>query len=442
VNQDSTGHVRTSVGGAATTSLRARLGSLAEAGWPEEIRNMLRVGQIGSTAALIDIRKRRVKQWTRGVSQEPPLKDRDVFSLAELLFARDGMGKERIEAASAVVAESGGVRSLIVRRSDTDLFATLLPGTHVALMAVMRHRDRTPAGSDMSLRGRELAHALSSRHAQMHGGVLDEASRGHEVSLAFWQKMIGFFTRHGSDHAATNASEPLHPVRGSRWKGSLGEFCAGNPYALFAVLVDIADGSLLDAHEADGTGIRRHAVAPALVEAFSDRCDPWPLFEACGGGDPPGKLQIQIGKREFYWLSVPYYPSLSIPFDPDKVLLLYKRPRPGAQYDWHALDQAGLDFLRNRVKALLAGGLKTQIQPFPETQDDFRAIVEQLVELAPDDLVGRLDIGGFADHPVMVDDIQLRCKECIYFLPNRRWCDLPELPVPVEEDWFCRLWKI
>jgi len=28
------------------------------------------------------------------------------------------------------------------------------------------------------------------------------------------------------------------------------------------------------------------------------------------------------------------------------------------------------------------------------------------------------------------------------YLPNAKWCDLPELPIPVEPDWWCRLWKI
>ncbi len=32
--------------------------------------------------------------------------------------------------------------------------------------------------------------------------------------------------------------------------------------------------------------------------------------------------------------------------------------------------------------------------------------------------------------------------ECIYYLPHRKWCDLPELPVPVEPQWWCRLWKL
>jgi hypothetical protein len=36
----------------------------------------------------------------------------------------------------------------------------------------------------------------------------------------------------------------------------------------------------------------------------------------------------------------------------------------------------------------------------------------------------------------------MRCQECMYYLVHRKWCDLPELFVPVEPDWYCRLWRI
>ncbi len=31
---------------------------------------------------------------------------------------------------------------------------------------------------------------------------------------------------------------------------------------------------------------------------------------------------------------------------------------------------------------------------------------------------------------------QMRCQECMYYLVHRKWCDLPELAVPVEADWY------
>ena len=93
-----------------------------------------------------------------------------------------------------------------------------------------------------------------------------------------------------------------------------------------------------------------------------------------------------------------------------------------------------------RIAELLDSGLETQVEPFPETEKEFGEIITALRKLKPDDLVGRLVIGGFLNKPWGPD--KLRCMECINFLVNRRWCDLPELAVPVEPDWYCRLWRI
>ena len=92
------------------------------------------------------------------------------------------------------------------------------------------------------------------------------------------------------------------------------------------------------------------------------------------------------------------------------------------------------------IAAMLAGGLKTKTEPFPETATEFAGILDELRHLDPDDLEGKLVIGGFVDHPYGPDN--LRCLECMYYLVHRRWCDLPELAVPVEPEWWCRLWRI
>ena len=88
----------------------------------------------------------------------------------------------------------------------------------------------------------------------------------------------------------------------------------------------------------------------------------------------------------------------------------------------------------------LADGLVTQVEPFPETEREFADILAQLRALDPGDLEGKLVIGGFLDHPYGPD--RQRCMECMYYLVHRQWCDLPELAVPVEPDWWCRLWRI
>src|SRR5271156_2807876 len=96
--------------------------------------------------------------------------------------------------------------------------------------------------------------------------------------------------------------------------------------------------------------------------------------------------------------------------------------------------------LRARIGKMMADGLVTQTEPFPETDREFGDLLGGLRELPPDDLETKLGLSGFADHPYGPD--QMRCQECMYYLVHRKWCDLPELAVPVEADWYCRLWRI
>ena len=98
------------------------------------------------------------------------------------------------------------------------------------------------------------------------------------------------------------------------------------------------------------------------------------------------------------------------------------------------------DRLREQIGAMMAAGLKTQTEPFPETDKEFGQLLAEVRELAPDDLKGKLILTGFVDKPYGPD--QMRCQECKYYLVHRKWCDLPELAVPVEPDWWCRLWRI
>ena len=98
------------------------------------------------------------------------------------------------------------------------------------------------------------------------------------------------------------------------------------------------------------------------------------------------------------------------------------------------------DRLRDQIGAMMAAGLVTQTEPFPETDKEFGKLLAEVRELGPDDLKGKLVLTGFVDKPYGPD--QMRCQECMYYLVHRKWCDLPELAVPVEADWWCRLWRI
>jgi hypothetical protein len=93
-----------------------------------------------------------------------------------------------------------------------------------------------------------------------------------------------------------------------------------------------------------------------------------------------------------------------------------------------------------QMSEMMDWGLQTQVEPFPETEKEFAVIVAELRALDPGDLKGKLVIGGFLNKPYGPD--KLRCMECINYLVNRKWCDLPELALPVQPDWYCRLWRI
>ena len=132
---------------------------------------------------------------------------------------------------------------------------------------------------------------------------------------------------------------------------------------------------------------------------------------------------------------------LFMPFAPDE-LIAGLTANPPDENTSRALALAANNLLRARIGALLAAGLPDRQDEFPETDHQFMDLIRALRKLPDGDLVGRLALGGFIDRPLGEGENRMRCMECIYYLPHRKWCDLPELPLPVEADWYCRLWKM
>lgn len=107
----------------------------------------------------------------------------------------------------------------------------------------------------------------------------------------------------------------------------------------------------------------------------------------------------------------------------------------------------GEDILRDVIGQFLQKGIQTDTS-LPDSDREWQQIVDALKSVPENDLLPLLELGGFADRSLgesgeMEDGrVVLRCQECIYYLPRRKWCDLPELPLPVEPHWYCRLWKL
>lgn len=98
------------------------------------------------------------------------------------------------------------------------------------------------------------------------------------------------------------------------------------------------------------------------------------------------------------------------------------------------------DGRRALIRRLLSEGLKPRTEPVPKDDLEYGRVVSELAGLPPDDFNGKLAVAGLVDHPQ--GNEPQRCLECMYYAVHRRWCDLPELYIPVEADWWCRLWRI
>ena len=104
------------------------------------------------------------------------------------------------------------------------------------------------------------------------------------------------------------------------------------------------------------------------------------------------------------------------------------------------------DARRAQIDAALAAGLDTEWAGRAGSSDEVYAVCQRLQGLASDDVEARLVIAGFTPHPFIAaddaDGIEQCCALCMYFERHRRFCNLPELMLPVEPTWSCVLWRI
>lgn len=96
---------------------------------------------------------------------------------------------------------------------------------------------------------------------------------------------------------------------------------------------------------------------------------------------------------------------------------------------------------REEIRTLLVDGLVTEVFPRADTHEEVQAIIARL-HRTDGDLKARLTISGFTLTPVVHEGVEQACETCMYYKVHRRYCELPELELPVEPEWSCRLWRI
>ena len=105
------------------------------------------------------------------------------------------------------------------------------------------------------------------------------------------------------------------------------------------------------------------------------------------------------------------------------------------------------DALRFELQKMLESGLEVEIEPRAYEHEHILQIVSQLQSLEADDYQNKLMISGFTLDPYMPPDAENEddaqaCDTCMYYKVHRKFCELPELMVPVEPEWSCVLWRI
>jgi hypothetical protein len=101
--------------------------------------------------------------------------------------------------------------------------------------------------------------------------------------------------------------------------------------------------------------------------------------------------------------------------------------------------------LRTVLEDNLSNGLEAEVEQRSYSSEDVNAIVARLQALDESDYSNKMVTAGFtlkANNPGEDEDDDQACESCMYYLVHRKFCELPELMLPVAPEWSCRLWRI
>ncbi len=100
-----------------------------------------------------------------------------------------------------------------------------------------------------------------------------------------------------------------------------------------------------------------------------------------------------------------------------------------------------LEAIRKDIETALNDGLRTEAMPRADNLDAVNEIIGRLRD-SDGSLQSKLVIGGFTLTPIDYGGLEQACETCMYYLVHKKYCDLPELDLPAEPQWSCRLWRI
>ncbi|MCF6193461.1 MAG: hypothetical protein L3J46_03915 [Kangiellaceae bacterium] len=100
------------------------------------------------------------------------------------------------------------------------------------------------------------------------------------------------------------------------------------------------------------------------------------------------------------------------------------------------------DPLRKNIQSILESGLKVELEPRAYSHEQILTVVSRLQKLKVNDYQSKLQIAGFTLTPWGRGDDEQACETCMYYKVHQKFCEIPELMLPVEPEWSCRIWRI
>ena len=105
-------------------------------------------------------------------------------------------------------------------------------------------------------------------------------------------------------------------------------------------------------------------------------------------------------------------------------------------------DANSTEALRKKLQLILESNLEVELLPRAYTHSQILEIISRLQNVEPFDYKTKLQIAGFTLKPWGKGEDEQACEACMYYKVHQKFCEVPELMLPVEPEWSCRIWRI